>query len=413
MIWKSFPEFTIALRVRQNTINPFMTTSHRLKILRAISIALLMIGLRNFSFAANAAEDSPALELSDVFVSGEGGYHTYRIPAMVVSTHGTVLAFCEGRKNSRSDTGNIDLLLRRSTDNGRTWSATQIVWSDAENTCGNPTPVVDETTGVVWLLMTWNSGAEGEEKIGHGTSKNTRRVFVTKSADDGVTWSRPIEITADVKKANWRWYATGPGNGIQLTRGSRKGRLVIPCNHNEPDGAKIVTRSHVIFSDDHGKTWHLGGVEDKLTNESAVVELANGSLLQNMRSYAKQNRRAVATSEDFGATWSPVTLDKALIEPVCQASLLRCTWPTKSQKSRILFSNPASVKRENLTVRLSYDECATWPVSKTIYSGPSAYSSLAILSDQSVACLFERGEKNAYEKISLARFPLSWLEQQK
>jgi sialidase-1 len=129
-----------------------------------------------------------------------------------------------------------------------------------------------------------------------------------------------------------------------------------------------------------------------------------------MRSYHKKNRRAVATSKDGGMTWSPLKLDDALIEPVCEGSILRCTWPDNGDKSRILFCNPASKKRENLTVRVSYDEGGTWPVSKVIFAGPSAYSCLAILPDKTIGCLFECGQTKPYETISLARFPISWLE---
>jgi sialidase-1 len=171
-----------------------------------------------------------------------------------------------------------------------------------------------------------------------------------------------------------------------------------------------MTRSHIISSDDRGQTWQIGGIEDEMTNESTIVELSDGSLLHNMRSYHKKNRRAVATSKDGGLTWSPVKLDEALIEPVCQASILRCTWPDGGEKSRILFSNPASTKRENLTVRVSYDEGATWPVRQQLHAGPAAYSCLTILPDKTIGCLFERGEQNPYEKITLARFPLNWLE---
>ncbi|MEX0610682.1 MAG: sialidase family protein [Pirellulales bacterium] len=346
----------------------------------------------------------------DVFVSGTDGYHTYRIPAIVTSTQGTVLAFCEGRKRSASDTGKIDLLLKRSTDGGNTWSAQQIVFSDGDNVCGNPAPVVDHTTGAIWLLTTWNLGSDHERDIMQGTSKDTRRVFVTHSTDDGHTWSKPTEITTAVKKPHWRWYATGPVNGIRLTRGSRQGRLVIPANHSDhSDPASHPYRAHIIYSDDHGKAWQLGGVQDELTNESTLVELEDGALLHNMRSYHKKNLRAVATSHDSGHTWSDVTLDSALVEPVCQASILRLTWPERGQRSRILFSNPASTKRERMTVRLSYDEGATWPISRTLHTGPSAYSCLAILPDQSIACLYEGGEKNPYEKIVLARFSLEWL----
>jgi sialidase-1 len=352
------------------------------------------------------------LEFSPVFISGQDGYHTYRIPAIVVTTNGTLLAFCEGRKKSRSDTGDIDLLLKRSPDGGKTWGAQEVLWSDGENTCGNPAPVVDQTTGKIWLLLTWNHGADKEDGIGYQTARDTRRVFVMHSADDGWTWTKPQEITTAVKRPEWGWYATGPVNGIQLARGAHRGRLVVPCNHSAlKASAQTMTRSHVIFSDDHGATWQLGGIEDEKTNESTIVERADGSLLHNMRSYHKKNRRAVATSADGGATWSPVTLAETLIEPVCQASILRGTWPEAGERSRILFSNPASTKRNKMTVRLSYDEGATWPVRKLIYPGPAAYSCLVRLPGKFVGCLFECGTTNSYETISLARFPLAWLEQ--
>ncbi len=372
--------------------------------------ALSVLGLLA-ALSARAQPSPEAFAQTDVFLSGTGGYHTYRIPAMVVSTQGTVLAFCEGRRHSASDAGEIALLLKRSTDGGRTWDPQQVVWADAHNVCGNPAPVVDRDTGTIWLLMTWNLGSDGEKAINNGTSKDTRRVFVTCSRDDGLSWAQPREITSAVKKPGWRWYATGPVNGIQLTRGPSQGRLVIPANHTEvAEDGEIFSRAQVVYSDDHGTTWHLGGDEDKLTNESTVAELADGSLLHNMRSYRGAHRRAVAVSHDAGATWAPVRLDPPLIEPVCQASLLRCTWPGAEQKSRLLFSNPASLKRENLTVRLGYDEGVTWPVAKLIYPGPSAYSCLAILPDNSIGCLFECGRKSPYERIVLARFSLNWLE---
>jgi N-acetylneuraminic acid mutarotase len=374
---------------------------------RAFSkLAVAVVAMIRFTAIVHA---EPAT--TNVFVAGTDGYHTYRIPAVVVSTHGTVLAFCEGRKYGGGDTGAIDMLLKRSRDGGRTWSAQQVVWTDAENTCGNPAPIVDRDTGTIWLLMTWNLGTEGEKKINAGTSTQTRRVYITSSHDDGITWAKPREITGEVKKADWRWYATGPVNGIQLERGKFKGRLVIPANHTELDAdGKTITCSQIIYSDDHGATWHLGGVEDKFTNESTVVERADGSLLHNMRSNHGKNHRAVADSEDSGMTWSPVRSDPALIEPVCQGCILRDTWPTNGTKSRILFSNPASLKRENMTVRVSYDEGATWPVSQVLHAGPSAYSDLTVLPDGNIACLYESGDVKPYEKIVFARFSLSWLE---
>jgi sialidase-1 len=394
----------------------------------ALLVCLLVFAAR---FCATAA--SVSLQIADVFTAGQDGYHTYRIPAIVVTTNGTALAFCEGRKNSRSDAGDIDLLLKRSTDGGKTWSAPQVIWSDATNTCGNPAPVVDRITGIVWLLMTWNLGVDKEDGIIHRKARDTRRVFITSSADDGRTWAPTTEITSSVKRPDWGWYATGPGNGIQLTRAGSEattgsgagatpatvpagvplaGRLLIPCNHSMLTSAmQSLTRSHLIFSDDHGKTWRIGGVEEEKTNESTIVELGDGSLLHNMRSYHGQNRRAVARSQDGGLTWSPVKLDDTLIEPVCQASILRCTWPDGGEKNRILFSNPASTKREKLTIRASYDDGATWTAGRILQPGPAAYSCLVMLPDKTIGCLFERGEKSPYEKISLARFPLRWLEE--
>lgn len=370
----------------------------------------VLVGWLSFSQAVPAA----APEFTTVFAAGIEGYHTYRIPVLIVTTNQTMLAFCEGRKAGRGDAGDIDVLLKRSSDGGRTWSAPQLVWSDGENTCGNPAPVVDRRTGVIWLLLTWNLGTDHEREIDAGRSRNTRRVFVTQSADDGKTWAQPRDITAAVKKPDWRWYATGPVNGIQLERGAHSGRLVIPCNHSAPNptnAALAVSRSHVIYSDDHGQTWQMGGSEDELTNESTIVELADGRLLHNLRSYRGRQQRASAVSADGGLTWSPVRDEPELPEPVCQASLFRYSSPGDNVRGRILFSNPASGdRRENLSVKLSYDEGQTWPVKKTLWQGPAAYSGLAVLTDQSIACLFESGDKSPYETIRLARFPLSWLE---
>jgi sialidase-1 len=218
-----------------------------------------------------------------VFVSGADGYHTYRIPCLLVTGRGTLLAFAEGRKNSRGDSGDIDLLLKPSGDQGSTWQPAQLVWDDGPNTCGNPCAVLDRATGTIWLLLTWNRGEDSEPEIIAQASQDTRRVFVTQSVDDGLTWSNPREITADVKRTNWTWYATGPGAGIQLERGPHRGRLVIPCDHIA--ARTRAYRSHIIFSDDHGRSWHLGGATPQpQVNECEVVELTGNRLLLNMLS---------------------------------------------------------------------------------------------------------------------------------
>ncbi|MBI3854671.1 MAG: exo-alpha-sialidase [Planctomycetes bacterium] len=334
----------------------------------------------------------------DVFVSGQDGYHTFRIPSAVVTTKGTLLAFCEGRVKARGDSGDIDLVLRRSSDGGATWGPLQVVWNDGANTCGNPCPVVDRETGTVWLLMTHNLGEDPESKIIDRTARGTRTIWVTKSADDGATWSAPVDLTKDLKKPEWTWVATGPGVGIQ----TKNGRLVVPCDHVEAETKK--GGSHVIWSADHGAGWTLGGGITGGVNECQVVERADGSLLLNMRNYGTAAReRAVASSADGGATWSALGHDAALVEPACQASLLRYSW----DPSLILFSNPADRKsRIRLTIRSSRDEGATWTTLKEFGEAPAAYSCLAPLADRKVGCFYETGVKSAYERIVFARIAL-------
>ncbi|MGQ9732767.1 MAG: sialidase family protein [Candidatus Zipacnadales bacterium] len=344
--------------------------------------------------------DPPSVDLQqNVFISGEEGYHTFRIPALIVTSWGTVLAFCEGRKLSQSDTGDIDLVLKRSLDGGNTWGPLQIVSEDGPNTMGNPCPVVDSDTGIIWMLMTHNLGEDTEGEIVEGTSKGSRTVWLTKSEDDGVTWADPIEITTTTKRTNWTWYATGPGVGIQL----RSGRLIIPCDHIE-SGTKELG-AHIIYSDDHGKSWQLGGTVRGDVNECQVVELADGSLMLNMRNYHPEyrNRRAVSISTDGGFAWSAKRWDETLIEPVCQASLLRY------DEGRLLFSNPASTQRVKMTVRLSEDDGRTWPKEYVLHSGPAAYSCLTVLPNGMLGCLYERGERSPYEGLTFARFGLEIL----
>jgi sialidase-1 len=346
------------------------------------------------------AQATEEVTQASVFKAGQAGYHTYRIPALVVTTKGTLLAFCEGRKVGRSDAGDIDLLLKRSLDGGKTWQEQRVLWDDGPNTCGNPCAVVDSATGTIWLLMTHNRGEDTEVKIVDGTSRGTRTVWVTHSSDDGVTWAKPEEITAAVKPKEWTWYATGPGVGIQL----ESGRLVVPCDHKVA-GTK-ERGSHVILSDDNGKTWKLGGMVGPTCNESQVIERSDGSLLLNMRSYQANNRRRVAVSKDGGETFGKPEEDPALVEPACQASLIRY----RAEKELVLFSNPASTKREKMSVRLSTDDGRTWTHARRLWDGPAAYSCLAVLPDGTIGCLYERGDKGPYEEIVLAQFRLDWLK---
>jgi hypothetical protein len=344
-----------------------------------------------------------------VFAQGQEGYHTFRIPSLLVTARGTVLALCEGRRQSAGDSGDVDLVCRRSTDGGKTWSKLQTIWNDGPNTCGNPCPVVYGKTGDIWLLMTWNRGEDQESAIIAQRSKDTRRIFVSRSTDDGLTWSLPHEITQQVKPTNWTWCATGPGVGIQLQYGPKAGRLVIPCDHIEAGTQHYG--SHVIYSDDQGESWKLGGSAPGYhVNECEVVELENGRLLLNMRSYDLSNpARQIALSADEGETWTDQKHDPELLDPVCQASIRRYSWPGTGRPGVVLFSNPASRKRERMTVRASFDDGQTWPIHRLLDAGPSAYSCLAILPDGAVGLLYETGMKSAYEGITFTRFSTDWL----
>jgi len=275
---------------------------------------------------------------------------------------------------------------------------------------------------VIWLLMTHNDGRDKESAIKAKKGFGTRTVWVSRSNDYGETWEKPEEITKSVKDPSWGWYATGPGVGIQIKHGPRRGRLVIPCDHtyDEPGGnlrgLPVEYGSHVVYSDDHGRTWKLGRAIRPKVNECQVVELADekGALLLDMRAYFGKGRRARSISRDGGETWSAPGDQAELIEPVCQASILRYTWPDEHGRGRILFANPADEKRRrNMTVRLSYDDGKTWPVSRTIHAKDSAYSCLTVLPDMEIACLYERGEQHANEKITFARFSLDWLSEGK
>jgi sialidase-1 len=348
----------------------------------------------------------------DLFVSGQDGYHTYRIPSIITTQKGTILAFCEGRKNSKSDTGDIDMLLKRSIDGGKTFCPQTIIWNDANNTCGNPCPVVDSNDGTIWLLTTWNAGNENEKQIKQVAGNKSRCVYTMYSRDDGVSWSKPVEITKDVKKKQWRWYATGPGVGIQLKYGTKKGRLVIPCDYSEKrsNDPNREYGSHIIYSDDHGKSWHIGGTVKNGVNECQIVECLDGSLILNMRNHNKTGSRAIAYSYDGGQTFKNISFTSNLQEPRCQASIIRYSPNKFTDKNIILFSNPNHAKKRlNMMVKLSYDEGKMWSAGKCLYEGPSAYSCLTVLPDGKIGGLYEAGEKMPYEKIVLAIFDISCL----
>ena len=347
-------------------------------------------------------------DLNYVFKSGNDGYNCFRIPTVIKAKNGTILAFAEGRKKSCSDTGDVDLVYKKSYDNGITWSSLKVIWDDGANTCGNPAPVLDRKSGRISLLSTWNRGEDKEWQIIDQKSIDTRHVFLIHSNDNGSTWSNPKEITSDVKLDNWTWYATGPVNGIQLNKGKNKGRLIIPCDHIEAETKHYY--SHIIYSDDGGLKWNLGGSTNQhQVNECTIIELNSGELVLNMRNYTDDRLRKLAISKDQGTSWGDIYSDSNLIEPICQASMINIRRPLKSQI--IAFSNPSSKStREKMTVKFSFDKMKTWSQNILIHDGPAAYSNLIQLNNSEIGCLFEGGQKSAYEGIAFKKVNIQDLQ---
>lgn len=345
------------------------------------------------------------ISLFTVFEKGEGGYDTFRIPALIKAGNGDLLAFAEARKNGAGDTGDIDLVVKRSYDEGHTWSNFNIVWDDGDNVCGNPCPVVDRETGRIVLVMTWNDGRDHEKAIHSRESIDTRKVFVSFSDDNGNNWTKPQDITSDTKLPEWTWYATGPCHAIQISRGKHKGRIVVPCNHGVYDNGPQGTVSHVIYSDDCGYSWNIGGILP-VGNEATVCELRSGNLMLNMRGVKSKQRnsnpyRWAAISKDGGENFDEPYLDHGLIEPVCNASIINFKHKGKAS-SRLLFSNPCDAKRRaNMTVQISKDNGTSWQPLCTLPGQKAAYSDICITGRNSFAVLYEHGDSSPYEKISI------------
>ncbi len=380
----------------------------------------LFTSLLLFSLCGSLAAADPLFEKTDVFPPGLNGIARYRIPGIVVTQKGTVLAYAEARKNSSSDWGEIEIHMRRSTDGGKTWEAGKHIahlgtrlegnphkkeGGEKEQTVNNPVAIVDRDTGTIEFLYCINYA----------------RCYAMRSIDDGLTWSAPVDITATFepfrKRYDWKVIATGPGHGIQI----KSGRLVVPIwLAYGKEGDHGPSAAATIFSDDHGKTWQAGDLclpnegDFANPNETMITELSDGRVMLVARSVSKANRKIVTTSHDGAGNWTKPAFHDQLWEPVCMASIV--SHPSKP--GTLIFSNPHTLKldkdgkevpagrgkRENLSIKLSHDDGQTWPVNKTLDAGPSAYSDLAVLPDGTVLCLYE-GKAN----IQVARFNLEWI----
>lgn len=351
-------------------------------------------------FSGEKKHDTGTVKAPNIFNKKDGHYNAYRIPAIVRSSKGTLLAFCEGR-NGTGDTGDIDLVLRRSTDGGKEWSSLITVWDDGKNTCGNPVPIVDPETGRIHMLMSWNLETDGATtaEFDNGTSTDTRRVFYTYSDDDGLTWAAPKEITNQAKTPQMGWYATGPCHGIIIQNGEHAGRMIAPCDCHE-NGAGC---SHAIYSDDKGATWHIS---NRIAgNECSVAEMDGGQLIMSIRNSSKT--RGISYSSDGGSTWSAPAYCDALPDPGCQGSLLSATIADKTTVVSCNASNATS--RINLMLKSSTDGGKSWSNGYTVYPGNSAYSDITILGSGDVGVLYENGSSSYYDRISFVSVSTTFL----
>ena len=373
----------------------------------------LLVGVAIAS-AVSAAEP----DFADVFTAGKDGYKSIRIPSMVVTQKGTVLAFAEGRA-ANADQAQNDIILKRSSDGGRIWGPLQLIQDDGANSLNNPTAVVERESGRVFLMYQRIPAHLKEHSQGTATGcdgTNIYRNLLVWSDDDGATWTKPLDVTRTTKRAtNATTIASGPGIGIQLTRGPHRGRLILPFN----EGPYSQWNNFAVFSDDRGATWRFGenvpgafvpdaklGRRSQI-NEVQMVELSDGSVRLNSRQFAGAKVRKSSVSRDGGVTWSPVEDVPALRDPSCNASILRHSFGAGADRGIILYSGPDSLKRDNGTVYLSTDDGATWTARRVLWPGSFAYSVLTTLADGTVGCLFETDN---YGRIVFARFPLAWVK---
>lgn len=409
------------------------------------SIFVLLGGLLTAPpWAAAVAEvhtaKEPFLEQTTLFESGVGGYSRYRIPGIAITAKGTILVTCDARKDpSLGDWSDIDLFLRRSTDLGKTWEAPQKL----AHRSVHPGLKVKANAATVGRQL----GAPSQFPFNNQTLMierksgdilfvyciNYERCFMRRTSDEGVTWSQPEEITtalAELRKLYpFKVLGTGPNHGIQL----RTGRLVIPVWLSTGGGEHGHRPSVVssIYSDDGGRSWHGGEIvaqeNDPLINpnETVAVELADGAVMFSMRSESLQHRRGIAYSPDGVTQWTRPEFVNDLVDPVCMAGLDRLSSASATSRSRLIYSycdngtepDPKSRSRffirKKLTVRLSYDEGRTWPVSRILEPGLAGYSDITSAPDGTMFCFYEQGSAtaNGTKALILAHFNLEWLSQ--
>jgi sialidase-1 len=399
----------------------FLISARSLAIVAGVALAISSL---------HAAE--PFIEKIDLFKVGDGGFKVFHIPGIVVTAKGTVLAWCEARKKG-GDWDDIRILLRRSADDGSTWSEAQSIVSVPGPKTKNPFSL--RMKNVDPNDVTYNNPvliADRDGTVHMLFCLEYMRCFYQRSTDDGVSWSTPVEITGTFEKFrpayDWKVLATGPDHSIQLTTG----RLIVPVWLSTGTGGNAHRPSvtATIYSDDRGKSWQAGEIAVPCTdewinpNETVAIELADGRVMLNVRNESKAHRRLVTTGNDGATGWSTPKFDDALLEPICMGGIVRYSTEKTGGRNRILFSNPDNLSRadgkeepgknrdrKNVSVKLSYDEGRTWAVNKTVEAGWSAYSDIGVSKSGTILCFYGRGAKPGFagDALTVARFNLEWL----
>ena len=386
-----------------------------------VHAAWLLMLLPQQAQRRSAVTPSPAPQFAstNLWNADDGGYATYRIPGLVVTGRGNLFAYTSARMGT-SDWADIDIVTRRSTDGGNTWSASRLLAGDGHGVTDNPVAITDAQTGAVHFLY--------QHDYAH--------CFYMRSDDDGRTFSAPVDITSVFEqfRAEYDWHVLAPGVGHALQL--RSGRLLVPVWLSTGAVTGPNSRAHrpsavaTIYSDDHGRTWQRGAIIVNTTSdwpnpsESMAVQLSDGRVMMNIRNESTHRRRLVSISPDGISGWTAPRFDDQLFEPVCAASIIAAPSLGAPGKPLLLFSNPDSEDiagtgkvpyraRQRLTVRTSSDDGTTWPTKKLIDPGVTGYSDLAVTRDGTVFVLYESGSVNGSETNNahetLARFNRAWL----
>lgn len=357
------------------------------------------------------ASDAP--ERTVLFNMGDYDSQYWRIPALVTAADNSLVAVVDKRGSSLGDLPNtISIMSRRSTDNGKNWSEPVVVAQGGNGkTYGDPAVVLDKKTGNLICMFV------GDQGLWNATPYNRQGIYVSKSTDNGVSWSEPVAITDQVYANHSGWYAgfAGSGHGLCL----KDGRLMFVLAIRATSATGVPLHNYAIYSDDGGDNWTLStNAATTVGDEAKVVELEDGDILMSIRNPSKGNR-IFCKSTDRGQTWGKAYFETELKDPACNGDIIRYSYSTdegSEGKSRLLHSLPESTTtRENVTVYLSEDDGETWPIKKRLVDGYSAYSSLTVLPDGTIGALVEEGKwdsnlpgEDGFQLV-FYRFTMDWL----